>query len=122
MILWIVQVLLALHTAMGAFWKIGSSEQSAASLEALPHGVWLGLIPVELACAAALVAPALSRRWAKAAPIGALVVAAEMLGFSAVHLASGATEHAPMIYWLVVAGICGLLATGRLALSPIRPG
>lgn len=119
-VLWILQVLLALHTAIGAVWKFSNSEQGATSLEALPHVVWLGLIPVEFVCAAALLLPAMKRDWGKAAPIAAICIAAEMLMFSAVHLASGATDHAPMIYWLVVAGICAGLAAGRLVVRPIR--
>ena len=40
-VLWILQVLLALHTAMGAVWKFSNSEQTVPSLQAIPHGAWL---------------------------------------------------------------------------------
>ena len=40
-LLWILQILLALHTTMGAVWKFSNSEQTVHSLSAIPHGVWL---------------------------------------------------------------------------------
>ncbi len=49
--LWILQVLLALHTAMGAVWKLSHSEQTVASLSALPHALWLGLSGLEVLAA-----------------------------------------------------------------------
>src|ERR1041385_9175475 len=82
--LWILQVLLALHTMMGAAWKLSNSEQAVPSLSAIPHGIWLLLIVVELLCAAALVVPGLSKRLGGLVPLGALGVAAEMLLFCGV--------------------------------------
>jgi hypothetical protein len=98
-LLWILQVLLALHTAVGAVWKWSNSEHSMPSLGAIPHGVWLGMSALELICVVALIVPAFDRRLAILAPIAAAFVAAEMLSFSAVHLASGSTNIAPVIYW-----------------------
>lgn len=119
--LWVLQVLLALHTVMGALWKFSSSEQAVDSLKALPHPVWLGLIPLELLCAAALFVPLFYRPLGRFAPIAAGVIAAEMLFFSAMHLLSGVPAHGEMIYWLVVAAFCSFIAVGRVKLSPLRP-
>ena len=119
-LLWILQVLLALHTAIGAVWKWSNSQQTMPSLGAIPHGVWLGLSVVELLCVVALIVPALSKRLAILAPIAAAFVAAEMLFFSGVHLASGSTSIGPLVYWLVVAAICAFIVYGRLVLKPIR--
>lgn len=116
---WVLQSLLAVHTAMGAVWKVTNSEQSVPSLSAIPHGVWLGLIAVELLCSVGLVLPAVYRPAAILAPFAAAVIAAEMLLFSGVHLASGDENHGPMIYWLVVAALCGFLAYGRFVLKPL---
>lgn len=41
--LWILQVLLALHTVMGSVWKFSNSEQTVPSLSAIPHGIWLAM-------------------------------------------------------------------------------
>jgi hypothetical protein len=121
-VLWVLQVLLALHTALGAVWKFANSEQTVPSLSAIPHGAWLALIAIELLCAIGLIVPAFSRRLAALAPAAAAVIGAEMLLFSAVHLASGETDNSQMIYWLVVAAICAFIAYGRFVLKPLRQG
>ncbi len=112
--LWVLQVLLALHTATGAMWKFSASEQTVPSLHAIPHPVWLGLSVLELIAAVALVLPALNKRFAIAAPIASAFVALEMLAFCVVHLFSGNPEHGELVYWLVVAGISGFVTYGRL--------
>ncbi len=121
-LLWTLQGLLALHTAAGAVWKWSNSEHTMSSLGAIPHGVWLGLSVLELLCVVALIAPAVSKRLAILAPIAAAFVAAEMLFFSSVHLASGSSSLGPVIYWLVVAVVCAFIVYGRLVLKPIRQG
>ena len=118
-LLWVLQVLLALHTTAGAVWKFSNSEQAVPSLSAIPHGIWLGLIAVELLCVVGLVIPALSRPWAILAPVAAIVIAAEMLLFCGVHLSSGDPNHGQMVYWLVVAPLCAFIAYGRFVLKPL---
>jgi hypothetical protein len=118
-----LQVVLALHTAIGATWKwANSSQQTMPSLAAIPHGVWVALSVPELFCAIAFIIPLFDKRAAILAPIAALFVACEMVLFSAVHLASGATSIGPVIYWLSVAAICAFVVYGRLVLKPIRRG
>lgn len=118
-VLWVLQILLALHTATGAVWKFSNSEQAVPSLGAIPHGMWLALSVIELLCALALVVPAFYRPVAVLAPLAAVLIAAEMLLFSGVHLASGETNHGPVIYWLVVAALCAFVAYGRFVLRPL---
>lgn len=118
-LLWTLQILLALHTVVGAIWKYSNSEQTVPSLKAIPHGAWLGLGVVELACAAALVLPLFVKPLGNWAPIAALVIAAEMALFSAVHLASGGGTPGQLAYWIVVAAFCAFIAYGRFALKPI---
>jgi hypothetical protein len=118
-LLWILQILLALHTVMGAVWKFShSAEQTMPSLKAIPHGVWLAMSVFELLCSLALILPAFNKPLAILAPIAAACVAAEMLLFSALHVYSGKGKNGPMIYWLVVAAICAFIAYGRFVLKP----
>jgi uncharacterized membrane protein YphA (DoxX/SURF4 family) len=117
--LWTLQILLALHTLMGAIWKYSNSEQSIPSLKAIPHGVWLALSIVELACAVGLVLPLLAKSKGNLAPIAALVIAAEMALYSVVDLTSGSANGGQIIYWMVVATFCAFIAYGRFALKPI---
>lgn len=118
-LLWVLQVLLALHTAMGAAWKLSNSEQSVPSLRAIPHGAWLSLSVLELLVGVALILPAFVESLGILAPVGAAVIAAEMLLFSAVHIRSSDTNRGPMIYWLVVAALCVLVAYGRFVAEPL---
>ncbi len=115
-----LQVLLALHTAVGAIWKSSNSERSMPSLVAIPHGVWTGMVALDFVLAIALVVPLFEKRAAILAPIAAALVAVEMLYFSGVHLASGSTSFGPVVYWLVVAAVAAFIAYGRLVLKPIR--
>ena len=116
--LWVFQVLLAIHTAIGAVWKFShSAEQTMPTLKAIPPGVWLSMAVLELACSLALIVP--YKPLAFLVPTAALVIAAEMLLFCGLHLASGNTNFSPMIYWLVVAIVCGFIAYGRFVLKPM---
>jgi hypothetical protein len=118
-LLWTLQILLALHTIMGAIWKYSNSERTVPSLKAIPHGVWLGLGIVELACAIGLVLPLLMKSKGSLAPLAALVIAAEMALYVTVHLMSGGKNNGELVYWIVVAAFCAFIAYGRFALNPI---
>jgi hypothetical protein len=118
-LLWVLQILLALHTVMGAVWKFShSAEQTMPSLKAIPHGVWLAMSVFELLCSLALILPAFNKPLAILAPIAAACIAAEMLLFSGLHIYSGDANYGPMIYWLVVAALCAFVAYGRFVLKP----
>lgn len=112
--LWILQILLALHTVIGAVWKFShSAEQTMPSLKTIPHGAWLGMSIVELLCSLCLILPVFNKSLSILATVASICVAAEMLLFCGLHLYSGATNYGPVIYWLVVAAICALIVYGR---------
>jgi DoxX-like family len=118
-LLWVLQILLALHTIIGAVWKFShSAEQTMPSLKAIPHGVWLAMSVFELLCSLGLILPAFYKPLAILAPIAAACIAAEMLLFCGLHVYSGDANYGPMIYWLVVAAICAFIAYGRFVLKP----
>jgi|SRR5664280_2595420 len=117
-LLWVPQILLALHTIMGAVWKFSNSEQTVPSLKAIPHGVWLAMGVFELLCSLALILPAFNKPLAIVAPIAAACIAAEMLLFCGMHIYSGGANYGPVFYWLVVAAICAFIVYGRFALRP----
>lgn len=118
-LLWVLQALLAVHTVMGAVWKLSNTQQAVPSLSAIPHTLWLGLSGVELLCSVGLIIPAIYKPLAILAPIAASVIAAEMLLYCGVHLASGEKNHSPIVYWLVVAALSGVIAYGRFVLKPL---
>lgn len=117
--LWILQVLLALHTIMGAIWKFSNeAEKSIPSLKAIPHTVWISMSIIELALSLCLVLPVFCNSLSILAPIAAACIAAEMLLFCIVHLFSDETNHSPVVYWGIVAIICSFIAYGRFVLAP----
>ncbi|MGE3261659.1 MAG: hypothetical protein AB7K68_07780 [Bacteriovoracia bacterium] len=119
-LLWVLQVLLALHTAIGAVWKFShSAEQTMPSLKAISGGAWFVLTVFEIVCALCLVVPAAHRPLAPLASIAALLIAAEMLLFCGLHISAGAATKGPTVYWLVVAALCGFIAYGRYVMSPL---
>ena len=116
---WVLQILLALHTTMGAVWKFSKTpEQSMATLKAIPNGAWLAMSVVELLCSVALILPAINKPLAVLAPVAAVFIAAEMLLFVGLHVSSGTAQYGPMYYWLVVAAFCAFIAYGRFVLKP----
>lgn len=118
--LWILQVFLALHTAIGAIWKLSNSaEQTMPSFSSIPHEAWMALSVIELICALALILPALYKPFGVLAPIAALVIAVEMFLFSGLHIYSGNTTYYPIAYWGAVAALCTFIAYGRFILKPI---
>jgi hypothetical protein len=118
-LLWTLQVLVALHTIMGAVWKFShTAEQTMPSLKAIPSGVWLVLAGFELLCALCLVIPAFYKPLNILVPSAAICIAAIMLCFCAIHFMSGNTNLGSPFYWLVVTTLCGFIAYGRLVLRP----
>ena len=117
-LLWGLQILLALHTIIGAVWKLTNSEQTVPSLQAIPHEIWLALSGIELLCSLGLIVPFFSKRLSVYAPIAATFIAVEMLLFCGVHIISGDPNYGPMIYWLVVAVISAFIAYGRFVIKP----
>lgn len=112
--LWILQIFLALHTVMGAFWKFShSAEQTMPSLAAIDPQVWKAMAVAEIFCAVCLVLPGLKKSLHVLIPIGAAGIAAEMLVFCWLHYSTGAQDSGPMIYWIVVAVICVFIALTR---------
>ena len=119
-LLWVLQVLLALHTFIGAIWKSANSEQSVVSLQALPHGMWITLIGVEMLCGLGLLLPAFFKKPVRGlVPAAASCIAAEMLLFCALQVSSAAHDYDHLIYWLVVAAVCAFIAYGRWVLRPL---
>jgi uncharacterized membrane protein YphA (DoxX/SURF4 family) len=119
-LLWVLQVLLAAHTLMGAIWKFShSAEQTMPSLAAIPQGAWLAMSIFEILFSLCLILPAFNKRLGLLAPIAAIGVAAEMLLFTGLHISSGDANHGPIIYWIVVAVICAFIAYGRFVLKPL---
>jgi hypothetical protein len=119
--LWILQILLAVHTLMGALWKLSNpAEQAVPSLQAIPQPLWIGISLLEVFLAIALVVPLFNRKAAILAPISATIIAAIMFIYSGIHLASVEPNNSPIIYWMGVTAVCAFIAWGRFIAYPLR--
>ena len=119
-LLWVLQILLALHTSVGAIWKFSNTvEETMPSIRALPESLWIAMGVAECLAAICLILPSLYNRAAILAPMATFVIAAEMLVFSGMHIHSGDQNVGPVVYWLVVTALCVFIAYGRLVLRPI---
>lgn len=120
-VLWVFQILMALHTLIGAIWKFSNSaEATMPSLKAIGNSLWIAMGGFEILFSICLVVPLVYKPLAFLAPTAAVLIAAEMLLFTALHFSSGDSGRGPVIYWLVVAIICGFIAYGRFMLVPLR--
>jgi hypothetical protein len=115
-IIWILQVVLALHTVSGAFWKFANQPPE---LRAIPHGAWMAMGVVELLCGLALVLPAFKKSLGRFAPLAATFIALEMLLYVGLNVSSGHADSAHITYWLVVAAVCAIISYGRFVWRPI---
>lgn len=114
--LWVLQVVLALHTAMGAVWKFSNTaEQTMPSLKAIPEGVWRGMGVFELFISICLIFPMFYKPLAILVPIAAACIVIEMLLYCGLHLRAEGSKMGPMIYWLVVTALAAFLSYGRFA-------
>src|SRR6186997_558919 len=103
-VLWTLQILFALHTAIGGIWKFTNPTQAAGpSLTAIPSGVWLTLGALDLLAAVALLLPLANKSWASLVFVALIYVILEMLLLTIVHLASGHKFNGQVVYWIVVA-------------------
>ena len=118
-LLWVLQILLALHTIVGAVWKFSNSEQSVHALSTIPHPLWLAMSIVELLCSLGLILPALSKHLGVLVPIAATCVALEMLLFSGLQMYSSDTDQGHLVYWLIVAAVSAFIAYGRFVRKPL---
>ncbi len=119
-LLWVLQVMLALHTIMGAIWKFSNSAQSLPSLASIPQAVWYLLIVIELVCSLTLLVPLVKKSLGNLVPFAALFIVLEMLMYSVIDIFSSSPEFSQITYWLVVAVISGFIAYGRFSLKPIQ--
>ncbi|WP_413578704.1 DoxX family protein [Bdellovibrio sp. HCB290] len=117
--LWVLQILLAIHTGIGALWKFSHSPaETMPSLVLIEPSIWIALAVVEILCALALVIPAMTKRYTQFVPIAAGIIGLEMLTFCLLHFFSGDNSMQPIIYWLVTAAICAFIVYGRMVRRP----
>jgi len=113
-LLWVVQVLLALLSIGGGAYKLLAYDQIAKMPQtaALPHSGWIALGVFEVVCGLLLIIPA-----ARMIPIAATALAFESIAL-AVFYARYSTEltaQNPLVWVVVMAVMAAFIAFGRFS-------
>jgi hypothetical protein len=123
-LLWVVQVALALQAFAGGAYKIVQFEEIAKmpAVASLPRAAWTFLGVFEMACGILLVVPAATGFMPELTVLGAAALAVESLGLAALYgrysLAWTATN--PLVYVVVGALVATFVAYGRYAIVPLH--
>ncbi len=121
-VLWVLQIGLALMNLAGGSYKLFSYEQLAKvpSAAALPRGAWGAIGVFEMLCGVLLVAGPFVTKVPMLTSLVAAALAVEALVVSGIHarysLALAATN--PLVWSFSMAVVSALVAYGRYALRP----
>jgi hypothetical protein len=119
-VLWVLQVALALLYLAGGAYKTFSFDEVAKQMTALPRGGWAALGVVEMLGATLLIVPAAAKWMPVLTPLAAAVLALETLALAAVY-ARYSLEVAvtnPLVWAVVMALLAAFTAYGRYAFGP----
>ncbi len=119
-LLWVVQIALAVLYLAGGAYKTFSFDELAKQLNALPRSAWGALGVVEMLGAVLLIVPAATKWMPALTPIAAAALALETLAIAAVYarysLALAATN--PLVWALAMGTLAAFVAWGRYAVRP----
>jgi hypothetical protein len=123
-LLWILQVGVALFCGAGSAWRLINYSQEAqrvASLGALPQGAWNLIGAFEIVCALGLIVPAFLGKGSLVAWAAALLTL-EMLLLTALHAKFFGLRFSaenPAIWSLGLAIAAAVIAWGRFTVKPL---
>ena len=121
-VLWIVQIALALLAVAGGAFKVFSYEELAKvpAAAALSRGAWGGLGVVEMLCGVLLALPAALRWMPGLTPLAAIVLALESVGLAFVYAqySTELTSTNPLVWVAVMALAAIFVAYGRYRSAP----
>jgi len=116
-LLWVLQVALALLYLAGGSYKVFKFDQLANQLHALSRGGWRALGVLEMVGAVLLVVPAATQWMPVLTPLAAAALALETLALAALYarysLKLAATN--PMVWAVVMGLLAAFVAYGRYA-------
>jgi hypothetical protein len=124
-LLWVLQIFVALFCTMGAMWRFANRKQATEgvpSLKALSLGVYYFSGLFEIACSLGLILPGLLNMDSTYTPIAALSLALEQLAITALHVKFfGFKMRAtnPGVWTGVFFILAAIIAYGRTAISPL---
>ena len=120
-LLWILQVALALLYLAGGSYKTFKFDELANHMRALSRGAWRVLGVLEMMGAVLLVVPAATMWMPVLTPLAAVALTLETLGLAGLYarysLKLAATN--PLVWVVMIGLIAAFVAYGRYALSPL---
>lgn len=121
-LLWVVQIALALQTFAGGAYKAFMFDTVTAEpwFGALSRGGWAAVGLLEMLCAVLLVVPAATKWMPGLTPLGAAVLALESLALAVLYgrYSLQLTATNPLVYVIVGGLLAAFVAIGRYALLP----
>jgi hypothetical protein len=119
-LLWIVQVALALLYLAGGAYKTFMFDELANQLGALPRGGWAALGVFEMLCAVLLIVPAAARWMPVLTPLAAAALALETLALAGLYAQYSLqlTAANPLVWATVMGLLVAFVAYERYALRP----
>jgi hypothetical protein len=120
-LLWVLQVVVALLYLAGGGFKTFNPDDVAKQITALQRGAWRAVGVFEVLGAVLVIVPAAANWMPGLTPLAAAALALESLALAAVYarysLKLAATN--PLVYAVPMALMAALVAYGRYALSPL---
>lgn len=118
-LLWVLQVMLALLCISGGIFqifKIEDLKKDVASMRALPRGLWAFLGAFGCLAGVALILPGATGILPDVTPLAAAAVAAQSVFISALYLYY--RDFSPLPYSVAMAVMAAFIFYGRFGLSP----
>jgi VIT1/CCC1 family predicted Fe2+/Mn2+ transporter len=119
-ILWILQIGLALLYLAGGSYKVFKFDELAGHMRALPRGGWRLLGVLEMVGAILLVVPAAAKWRPALTPLAAAALALESLALAGLYARYSRKVAAtnPLVWAVVMGLLTAFVAYGRYALRP----
>jgi DoxX-like family len=119
-LLWCLQLALALLYLAGGAYKTFSFDEVAKQMTALPRGGWAALGVIEMLGAVLLIVPAAARWMPVLTPLAAALLALETLALAAVyaHYSLELAVTNPLVWALAMGLLAAFVAYGRYELRP----
>lgn len=120
-ILWVLQVVLALFYIAGGSYKAFSFQQLAGQFDTLSHGGWRALGTVEMLGGVLLILPAATKWMPALTAHAAVVLAVETFALAALYARHSLklTAENPMVWALAMGAVVVFVAYGRYVLEPL---
>jgi hypothetical protein len=120
-LLWVLQVALALLYLAGGAYKTFSFDELAKQMVTLSRGGWAALGVLEMVCAVLLVVPASGRWMPVVTPLAATALALETLILAGLYARYSLTLTVtnPLVWSVSMGLLVAFVAYGRYALRPM---